>query len=75
MISYGNWEAPWTGTGYIPAAMFEDNDEGIFRCTFTMDPKCCKAVTEAFVRLHEDGTSTGGKKRASLLVTDLPSFK
>ena len=26
------------------------------RCTFTMDPKCCKAVTEAFVRLHEDGT-------------------
>ena len=28
----------------------------IFRCTFTMDPKCCKAVTEAFVRLHEDGT-------------------
>ena len=28
----------------------------ISRCTFTMDPKCCKAVTEAFVRLHEDGT-------------------
>ena len=28
----------------------------IFRCTFTMDPKCCKAVTEAFVRMHEDGT-------------------
>ena len=26
------------------------------RCTFTMDPMCCKAVTEAFVRLHEDGT-------------------
>ena len=26
------------------------------RCTFTMDPKCCKAVTEAFVRMHEDGT-------------------
>ncbi|XP_071039659.1 valine--tRNA ligase [Parasteatoda tepidariorum] len=25
------------------------------RATFTMDPKMCKAVTEAFVRLHEDG--------------------
>ena len=56
MISYGSWEAPWTGTGHIPAVTFEDDDEGIFRCTFTMDPKCCKAVTEAFVRLHEDGT-------------------
>ncbi|CAH0546633.1 unnamed protein product [Brassicogethes aeneus] len=26
------------------------------RAAFTMDPKLCKAVTEAFVRLHEDGT-------------------
>jgi len=26
------------------------------REVFTMDPKMCKAVTEAFVRLHEDGT-------------------
>jgi len=26
------------------------------RCCFTMDPKMCTAVTEAFVRLHEDGT-------------------
>jgi len=26
------------------------------RACFTMDPKMCKAVTEAFVRLHEDGT-------------------
>jgi len=26
------------------------------RVTFTMDPKCCKAVTEAFVLLHEEGT-------------------
>ncbi|XP_066148110.1 valine--tRNA ligase [Euwallacea fornicatus] len=26
------------------------------RAVFTMDPKMCKAVTEAFVRLHEDGT-------------------
>lgn len=25
------------------------------RAIFTMDPKCSKAVTEAFVRLHEDG--------------------
>ena len=25
------------------------------RATFTMDPKMCKAVTEAFVRLHDDG--------------------
>ncbi|KAG8190395.1 hypothetical protein JTE90_022038 [Oedothorax gibbosus] len=25
------------------------------RATFTMDPKMCVAVTEAFVRLHEDG--------------------
>lgn len=25
------------------------------RATFTMDPKMCKAVTEAFVRLHEQG--------------------
>ena len=27
-----------------------------FRACFTMDEKMCKAVTEAFVRLHEDGT-------------------
>nr|CAH7749062.1 unnamed protein product [Callosobruchus chinensis] len=26
------------------------------RAAFTMDPKLCRAVTEAFVRLHEDGT-------------------
>ncbi|KAL1517809.1 hypothetical protein ABEB36_001532 [Hypothenemus hampei] len=26
------------------------------RAVFTMDPKMCKAVAEAFVRLHEDGT-------------------
>jgi valyl-tRNA synthetase len=26
------------------------------RACFTMDPKMCRAVTEAFVRLHEDGT-------------------
>lgn len=26
------------------------------RAVFTMDPKMCRAVTEAFVRLHEDGT-------------------
>jgi len=26
------------------------------RVTFTMDPKCCKAVTEAFVQLHDEGT-------------------
>lgn len=26
------------------------------RAAFTMDPKMCKAVTEAFVRLHDDGT-------------------
>ena len=26
------------------------------RACFTMDKKMCKAVTEAFVRLHEDGT-------------------
>ena len=26
------------------------------RAVFTMDEKMCKAVTEAFVRLHEDGT-------------------
>ncbi|CAD7088868.1 unnamed protein product [Hermetia illucens] len=26
------------------------------RVSFTMDPKLCKAVTEAFVRLHEDGS-------------------
>nr|XP_023014024.1 valine--tRNA ligase [Leptinotarsa decemlineata] len=26
------------------------------RTAFTMDPKMCKAVTEAFVRLHDDGT-------------------
>ncbi|XP_065161929.1 valine--tRNA ligase [Atheta coriaria] len=26
------------------------------RAAFTMDPKLCKAVTEAFVRLHEDGS-------------------
>ncbi|KAH1003406.1 hypothetical protein HUJ04_003343 [Dendroctonus ponderosae] len=26
------------------------------RAVFTMDPKMCKAVTEAFIRLHEDGT-------------------
>jgi len=26
------------------------------RACFTMDPKMCKAVTEAFVRMHEDGT-------------------
>ncbi|KAG5898092.1 hypothetical protein JTB14_001795 [Gonioctena quinquepunctata] len=26
------------------------------RAAFTMDPKLCKAVTEAFVRLHDDGT-------------------
>jgi valyl-tRNA synthetase len=25
------------------------------RETFTMDDKCCRAVTEAFVRFHEDG--------------------
>ncbi|XP_055949994.1 valine--tRNA ligase-like isoform X1 [Argiope bruennichi] len=25
------------------------------RATFTMDPKMCRAVTEAFVRLHDDG--------------------
>eukprot|EP00604_Paraphysomonas_vestita_P004168 CAMPEP_0174821978 /NCGR_PEP_ID=MMETSP1107-20130205/11936_1 /TAXON_ID=36770 /ORGANISM="Paraphysomonas vestita, Strain GFlagA" /LENGTH=974 /DNA_ID=CAMNT_0016039717 /DNA_START=170 /DNA_END=3095 /DNA_ORIENTATION=- len=25
------------------------------RETFTMDPKCCRAVTEAFVRFYEDG--------------------
>ena len=25
------------------------------RACFTMDPKLCKAVTEAFVRLHDDG--------------------
>ena len=35
---------------------FDNSDDEPFRCTFTMDPKCCKAVTEAFVRLHEDGT-------------------
>ncbi|CAG9840462.1 unnamed protein product [Diabrotica balteata] len=26
------------------------------RAAFTMDPKLCKAVVEAFVRLHDDGT-------------------
>jgi valyl-tRNA synthetase len=26
------------------------------RACFTMDPKMCKAVTEAFVRMHRDGT-------------------
>ncbi|XP_063235743.1 valine--tRNA ligase isoform X1 [Bacillus rossius redtenbacheri] len=26
------------------------------RACFTMDPKLCRAVTEAFVRLHEEGT-------------------
>lgn len=26
------------------------------RVAFTMDPKLCRAVTEAFVRLHEDGS-------------------
>jgi valyl-tRNA synthetase len=26
------------------------------RACFTMDPKMCRAVSEAFVRLHEDGT-------------------
>ena len=26
------------------------------RAVFTMDPKMSRAVTEAFVRLHEDGT-------------------
>ncbi len=26
------------------------------RACFTMDPKMCTAVTEAFVRMHEDGT-------------------
>ena len=26
------------------------------RAYFTMDPKMCTAVTEAFVRMHEDGT-------------------
>ena len=26
------------------------------RTSFTMDPKLCKAVNEAFIRLHEDGT-------------------
>ena len=36
--------------------VFDNSDDEPFRCTFTMDPKCCKAVTEAFVRLHEDGT-------------------
>lgn len=25
------------------------------RVAFTMDPKLCRAVTEAFVRLHEEG--------------------
>lgn len=25
------------------------------RACFTMDPKLCKAVTEAFVRLHDEG--------------------
>ncbi|XP_043672900.1 valine--tRNA ligase isoform X1 [Vespula pensylvanica] len=26
------------------------------RASFTMDPKLCRAVTEAFIRLHDDGT-------------------
>ena len=26
------------------------------RACFTMDPKMCSAVTEAFVRMNEDGT-------------------
>lgn len=26
------------------------------RASFTMDPKLCRAVTEAFVRMHQDGT-------------------
>lgn len=26
------------------------------RAAFTMDPKMCRAVSEAFIRLHEDGT-------------------
>ena len=26
------------------------------RAVFTMDPKMCRAVTEAFVRMHDDGT-------------------
>lgn len=26
------------------------------RAAFTMDPKLCRAVAEAFVRLHDDGT-------------------
>jgi valyl-tRNA synthetase len=26
------------------------------RACFTMDPKMCTAVTEAFVRMHDDGT-------------------
>lgn len=26
------------------------------RAAFTMDPKMCTAVMEAFIRLHEDGT-------------------
>lgn len=26
------------------------------RACFTMDPKMCRAVTEAFVRMHDDGT-------------------
>lgn len=26
------------------------------RACFTMDPKLCRAVTEAFIRLHDEGT-------------------
>jgi valyl-tRNA synthetase len=41
------------------------------RACFTMDPKMCRAVTEAFVRLHEDGTiyRYGTVKRCSGSVT------
>jgi len=32
------------------------------RACFTMDPKMCKAVTEAFVRFHDDGTIYRGTR-------------
>ncbi|KAI4470718.1 valyl-trna synthetase [Holotrichia oblita] len=32
------------------------------RAAFTMDPKLCKAVTEAFVRLHDEGTIYRSKR-------------
>ena len=32
------------------------------RACFTMDPKLCRAVTEAFVRLHDEGVIYRGNR-------------